>query len=140
MRNIRRILAIFAADATTATYTEQILAEDGSVARQIPGLTAFRMGPFSAMDIAIPDGIAAGVVKLRFKKASALGGTFREAHDQDGVVIAVPKTVSIQTVKEKSFLVDTSMFASALVQVLPVDTNGAAIAPGAVTFEISVKD
>jgi hypothetical protein len=140
MRQLRRILATFAAAATTATYTEQELAADGTVKREVTGLTSFRMSPWAGINIAIPSGVAAGVVKLRYKVASAADGTFREMHDEDGVVIASPATVSIQTVKNKVICVDPDMFASALVQLLPVDVNGAAIAPGAVVFEISVKD
>jgi hypothetical protein len=98
------------------------------------------MSQFAAMNIAVPSGIAGGVVKLRFKVASVLGGSFREAYDEDGIVIAVPATVSIQVVKDKVFFVDPDTFCSALVQLLPVDVNGAAITPGAVVFEISLKD
>lgn len=139
-RQYRRVLAAFAADATTATYTEQILNEDGSVAREITGLTYFRMGQAGAMDLLIPSGIAAGVNKIQFQKATVLGGTFYDARDRDGSLITAPKAETAQTAKGDIVLVNTDMFASLLVKLLPVDAGGAAYAPGAVTFEIALKD
>lgn len=139
-RHFRRVLATFAVGATTATYTEQILNEDGSVARETTGLTYFRMGDAAGMDILIPSGIAAGVNKLQFQKATVKGGTFYDARDKDGSLLAAPKTETAQTAKGDVVFVNADMFASVLVKLLPVDAGGAAYAPGAVTFEIALKD
>jgi hypothetical protein len=140
MRQYRRVLAAFAAGETTATYTEQILNEDGSVCRETSGLTAFRMAGAAAMDLLIPSGIAVGVNKIQFQKAMVLGGTFTDARDVYGSLITAPKTETAQTAKGDIVMVNPEMFASFLVKLLPVDSGGSAIAPGAVTFEIALKD
>lgn len=137
MRQYRYVTAAFAADATTATYTEKALTGGGGVAARSRSGAYIHMEGAAMMSIGIPTGIAVGVDALRFQVAYNADGTWYDARDSAGELISV---ASVQTVKGDAVLVDTDMLAFPLVKIVPVDSGGDATAPGAITLDVGLKD
>lgn len=139
-RQFKRILATFAAGETTATYTEQLVDENGQVIsqRQITGRSWFGLGAKAMVALAFPStGIAAGVAAVQFQGSfnpGDSGATWYDCRDEDGDLISVTKAAG------DAVAVPADVAAFHGLRLLPVDSGGAAAAPGAVVFEIGVKE
>lgn len=130
------IQAAFATGQTTATYTEQIVNEDGGVVRQRVGLEYFSLAQTAMLSVGIPSGVAAGVDALHFQTAYDPTGTWYDLYAADGTLITVE---SVQDIKGSVQVVKADVCAGLFLRIVPVDSGDSATAPGAVTFELGAK-
>jgi len=138
------VTATFEAGETTATYAgNQIDAAGGIItARQRTG-DFFSVAGMAAMNISIPADLAANVVRLQYQVAASAAGPWGDARDEAGELIQTPKADSSKTLQDCKgdvLLVDVNMFAAAFVKIVPLNVGDTAEAPGAVVFEISLKE
>lgn len=139
-RTYKRILAVFEAAATTATYTEQTVDYAGQVLaqRQITR-PWFSFGGEGLLSVAIPAGIDAGVDAIHFQASfnpGDTGATWYDVRDDAGALITIE---SAQTVKGDVVAIPAAISTFHGLRIVPVDSSDDPAAPGAVTFEIGVK-
>lgn len=142
-RLFRRVLVAFATGETAASYTLQILNAAGEVVQTVTGLPGIPMADAVVMDVTVPASLEAAITRLRWQKLMVSGGTWADARDEEGELIETPKAGSTKTAQDckgDTVIVSLEMFASAFVRLLPVNSSGTLTAPGAVTFEIGLKD
>jgi len=144
MRQHRLVKAAFDAGATTATYTTQFLdGSGGAVATRQTSGSHFSLAGMGAMAVGVPADLANDVVRLQYQVAASATGPWYDARDEAGELIQTPKADSAKTLQDckgDSLLVDVNMFAFSLIKIVPLNVGGTAEAPGAVTFELSLKE
>jgi hypothetical protein len=140
-RAFKRVLAAFAAAATTATYTEQLVSQGGQVnAQRQVTRSWFEAGAEALISVAIPAAVAAGVDAIHFQGCFNPGdsdATWYDVRGDDGELITIE---SVQTVKGDVVAVAAAISTFHALRLVPVDSGNSATAPGAVTFEIGVKE
>lgn len=147
MRKFRVATATFAALATEATYQEYEIRGDGALDQSLSPApaTSLNLSDKAAIMVMIPTGVAAGVDKLRWKVSFNDNTEWAFVTTEAGAILETPRdmdgfTLTIQDVKGLAVPVFADIFGAGKLMMVPVDSAGTAIAPGAVVFKLSIKE